>query len=69
MSDEVPASDATKARRLPLIKARAISLRRSTSMREIWERRRAQMHEYLDDDVADSAGSADVDLLDLPDTL
>lgn len=70
-TDEKPPSDATKARRLSAIKSAASRMRRSITMRAMWERRREQMREFLDDDAQhnDHAGSADVDIEELPDTL
>lgn len=56
--------------RRELIKTRAIAQRKSVAQRAAWERRRAELRTFMDDDKTDhteSAGSPDYDLQELPD--
>lgn len=60
------ATPETKARRRPLLAKRAVAMRKSFSMRAMWERRRAELQEFSDGDETRESSGIDSELDDLP---
>lgn len=44
-------------------------MRKSRAMTEVWERRRSELQEFLDDDVRSETVGVDAELDELPDSI